>query len=342
MGDSLEIVRVDPSAAIAGGEVVVECRNFERRRIRDGKVFFKEKRAWLVGASPRRLLALLPDFEEGGEVDVVLEDGENVRSAPARIVAGKKLAEDLHLVASPAVDPGDGSVVVTRSGSRGQQVPVSLYRIDRDGELHGLHGEITNPTGIAFDDRGRMYVSSRLDGTVYRVTADQDVTPFASDLGVATGLAFDRLGYLYVGDRQGKIFRVNGAGESEEWARSEASVSAYHMAFGPDASLYLTGPTVSSYDTVTRIDEHGRRSTFFRGLGRPQGLAFDRDGTLYVAASYRGRRGVVAIDREGREARLVVAGMNVVGLAFNSAGDMLVATNEAVYSLPLGIRGTLV
>ena len=150
MGESLEIVRVDPRAAIAGGEVVVECRNFERRRIRDGKVFFKEKRAWLVGASPRRLLALLPDFEEGGEVDVVLEDSAGVRSAAARIVAGKKLAEDLHLVASPAVDPGDGSVVVTRSGSRGQQVPVSLYRIDREGELRGLHGEITNPVRRKF------------------------------------------------------------------------------------------------------------------------------------------------------------------------------------------------
>ena len=247
------------------------------------------------------------------------------------------------LLVSPRMSRRSGrSAVITRSGSRGQQVPVSLYRIDRDGELHGLHGEITNPTGIAFDDRGRMYVSSRLDGTVYRVTADHEVTPFASELGVATGLAFDRLGYLYVGDRQGKIFRVNAAGEGEEWARSEPSVSAYHMAFGPDAALYLTGPTVSSYDTVTRIDEHGRRSTFFRGLGRPQGLAFDRDGTLYVAASYRGRRGVVAIDRGGQEARLVVAGMNVVGLAFNSAGDMLVATNEAVYNLPLGIRGTLV
>ena len=44
---------------------------------------------------------------------------------------------------------------------------------------------------------------------------------------------------------------------------------------------------------------------------------------------------------ERREAGLAVAGMNVVGLAFSAAGDMIVATNEAVYSLPLGIKGTL-
>ena len=48
------------------------------------------------------------------------------------------------------------------------------------------------------------------------------------------------------------------------------------------------------------------------------------------------------VSADGSEARLVVAGMNVVGLCFNAAGDMIVATNEAVYSLPLGIRGALV
>lgn len=342
MAETLEIVRVDPGAGIAGGELLVECENFEVRRARDRRVLFDGRPAWLVGSSPRRVLALLPDFDEGGELSVVLEDGDGARSAPARVVAGRKLAEDLHLVANPAVDPEDGSVVVTRSGSRGQQVPVSLFRIDAGGELHSLHGQITNPTGVAFDDDGRMYVTSRLDGTVYRVTAYHEVAPFARDLGVATGLAFDRLGYLYVGDRQGVIHRVNGVGEGEEWARMEPSVSAYHMAFGPDGALYVTGPTVSSYDTVTRFDEDGRRTTFFRGLGRPQGLAFDRDGRLYVAASYGGRRGVVQIDPDGRDARLAVAGMNVVGLAFTAGGDMVVATNEAVYRLPLGIRGTLV
>ena len=85
-----------------------------------------------------------------------------------------------------------------------------------------------------------------------------------------------------------------------------------------------------------------RASVFFKGLGRANGLAFDSEGNLYVAASYRGRRGVVRVSADGTEARLVVAGMNVVGLAFNAAGDMIVATNEAVYSLPLGIKGTLV
>nr|MBA3806548.1 gluconolaconase [Acidobacteriota bacterium] len=125
------------------------------------------------------------------------------------------------------------------------------------------------------------------------------------------------------------------------WALLEQSVAAYHLAFGPDGYLYVAGPTVSSHESVQRIDRDGRVSTFFKGLGRPNGLAFDRDGNLYVAASYRGRRGIIRITPDGKEARLVVAGMNVVGLAFSAAGDMIVATNEAVFSVPLGIKGTL-
>jgi sugar lactone lactonase YvrE len=338
-----QVVRVEPSASIPGGEVSVECAGYDTSNLSECRVTFDGAEGRMVGAAPWRVLAIVPETLEGGsEVEVVLEGRDAQRSEPARINVGRKLAEDLHLVANPAVDPDDGSVYVTRSGSRGQRMPVSLFRIDPRGEMSSVTGEITNPTGIAFDSLGQMYVTSRMDGTVYRVTPFHEVVPFTRDLGVATGLAFDRAGRMYVGDRTGTIHRVNGRGEADVWALLEPSVAAYHLAFGPDDNLYVTGPTVSSHESVQRVDRDGRASVFFKGLGRPNGLAFDAEGNLYVAASYRGRRGVVRINADGQEARLVVAGMNVVGLCFNTVGDMIVATNEAVYSLPLGIRGSLV
>lgn len=339
------VVRIDPAAGIEGGEVVVVCADFHASPFKAcgawfGRTGLAGTRGRLVGASTKRVLAIVPETTDSGEVEITLES-EAGRTAPARFIVGAKLAEDLHPVANPAFDPDDGSLYVTRSGSRGQQLPVSIFRIDTGGEIEEFSGDITNPTGIAFDKTGQMYVTSRLDGVVYRVTPFKEATPFAKNVGVATGLAFDRAGNMYVGDRSGVIYRVNGIGEEEAWAQLEPSVSAYHLAFGPDDALYVTGPTVSSFDCVTRVDENGAASIFYKGLGRPQGLAFDVNGNLYVAASLHGRRGIVRISPDGSEASMAIAGMNVVGLAFSSTGEMVVATNDAVYSVPLGINGTL-
>lgn len=336
-----QIRRLNPAVAIPGGEVLIECEDFDTTRLGDFHAWFGDEGARLVGASPTRVLAIVPDSAEGGAIEVRLESGARGRTAPSRLLVGKLLAEELHMVANPAFDPEDGSLYVTRSGSRGQREPVSLLRVVAGGQLDDVTGEIVNPTGLAFDRTGQLFVTSRNDGAVYRVSDFDEVVPFARGLGVATGLAFDREGRMYVGDRTGTIHRVNGIGEARAWATLEPSVAAYHLAFGADGALYVAGPTVSSHESIMRIDEEGRARVFFRGLGRPGGLAFDVEGNLYVAASYKGRRGIVRVTRAGESAEVVVAGMNVIGLAFSASGDMIVATNDALYSLPLGIRGAL-
>ena len=111
----------------------------------------------------------------------------------------EKLASDVHPVANPAFDPDDGSLFVTRSGSRGEELPVTLFRIDITGEVKEYSGDIANPTGIAFSKDGEMFVTSRLDGTVYKVNPFKEAVSFASNLGVATGIAFDKKGLMYVG-----------------------------------------------------------------------------------------------------------------------------------------------
>jgi sugar lactone lactonase YvrE len=146
---------------------------------------------------------------------------------------------------------------------------------------------------------------------------------------------------MHIGDRTGTIFKVNGIGEERAWTQLEPSVSAFHLAFGPDDSLYVAGPTVTSFDSIWRINPDGDIDQFYKGLGRPQGLAFDRDGNLYVAAALRGRRGIVRIAPDGVDAKLVVAGVNLIGLAFSATGEMAVVSIDSVYSLPTQIKGTL-
>jgi sugar lactone lactonase YvrE len=337
------IERVDPANGISGGEVSLEFAKLSPDDAKALSVEFDGSPAHLIAATHKRALVLVPKVDGGGECEVTLSLGEEPKAVgkPASFVAGRKLAGGIHPVTNPAFDRSDGSLFVTRSGSRGEHVPVSLLRISPDEDLTEFSGDIANPTSIAFDKSGRMFVTSRLEGTVYRVTPLKEAVEFASDLGIATGLAFNRDGEMFVGDRSGTIYRVNEIGEARAWATLEPSVSAYHLAFGTDGFLYVTGPTVCSFDEIIRFNDDGEPSVFFRGLGRPQGLAFDRDGNLYVAASLRGRRGIVRISRDGGKAEVVVAGMNLVGLAFGASGEMVVATNDSVYSLPLGINGTL-
>lgn len=337
----MSIKNIHPSAAIPGGEIGIELNPDPVHMGGRSRVFVDAIEAQIVAASQRRILALVPDIDQGGEVMVSVGHDDEDAGASFPFLAGTRLADGMHPVANPVFDPADGSLFVTRSGSRGEHVPVTLYRIDSEDRVEEFSGDISNPTAMAFNRRGQMFVTSRFDGTVYRVSPLRECSVFASGLGIATGLAFNREGEMFVGDRSGTIFRINEIGEATPWAEHEPSVSAYHLAFGPDDALYVTGPTVSSFDVITRFDKFGNGEVFFRGLGRPQGLAFDREGNLYVAASLKGRRGIVKISATGSNAEILVAGMNVVGLAFSSAGDMIVATNEAVYSLPLGIHRPL-
>jgi sugar lactone lactonase YvrE len=329
--------RVMPRAGVEGGEVIISCNGYDSSDYLACRVFFDEYRGRLVSASPERVIAAVPELPLGVSTRTLRLEGANGGSAP--FVGGAMIADNLHPVANPAIDHDSGTIYVTLSGSRGQKVPVSIYKITPDGTLTPFSSDILNPTGLAFDREGSLYVTNRNDGTLYRFNPFGEAKEIASDLGIATGIAIDRRGTIYVGDRSGTIYRVNEIGEIRPFASLEPSVSAYHLAFGPDGDLYVTGPTVSSFDSILRIDAMGNATKFYSGLGRPQGLAFDAEGNLYVAASLSGYRGIVRITPDGLHAEVFVSGATLVGLAFDEQGNMIIVGTQRVYRVPLGIRG---
>jgi sugar lactone lactonase YvrE len=168
---------------------------------------------------------------------------------------------------------------------------------------------------------------------VYRVFDDGRYEVMASDLGIACGLAFDSGGTLFVGDRSGTVFRVDRKGRVETFASVPSSIAAFHLAMSPSGELYVSAPTLASYDSLFRIDSAGRVETLTEPFGRPQGLAFDAAGVLHVVEALAGSSGVYAM-RPNRDPELVVAGAGLVGLAFDSRGELVVASNGSVYSFP--------
>ena len=340
MTDKINLGAIEPQYALPGGEITVVCEAFRITPDPEDGVFAGGTPCRITAASSDRILANIPDELAGGPTALQLVSA-GAKSESIDITIGRKLAGDMHLVANPAVDPADDSIILTRSGSRGQHLPATLFRLDSDGYLEELPEAILNPTGIAFDPDGQMFVTNRAEGEVYAVSRDGLATVFATGLGVATGICFDAEGQMYVGDRSGTIYRVKDFGESETFTVLEPSVAAYHMAFGPDGRLYVTSPGLASYDCVHVIDKEGFDEQFFRGLGRPQGLAFDNEGYLYVAACYKGRHGIVRISPDGTSAEQFIAGNNVVGLCFTRNGEMIVSTNDTVYSVECGVGGIL-
>lgn len=326
------ITTVQPEAAIAGGELYIRGERLataERPQVTIGDLA-----APVVIGSNSLVIVKVPDGASAGEL-VVGSGGSASEAWNCDI--GLQIAENLHPVCSPAVDFA-GNIFTTFSGSRGQKVPVAVYKIDLNFRMMPFINDMMNATGIAAGRDNFIYISSRFDGVVYQVSPNGNMTVFVEGMGVATGLVFDDENNLYVGDRSGTIFKISPGRQIFVYATLEPSISAYHLAWGPDRHLYVSGPTTSSFDSIYRVADNGDIETFYRGLGRPQGMAFDADGNLYSAASYMGRKGIVRI-KQDRSIEHFVSGPGIVGLAFSPSRAMIVATTNALFRVDVGIRG---
>lgn len=328
------IEAVAPTLALPGGEIRIIGKSLRPPELRRPSVRFGEIEGSILISSDDFVIARVPEGAASGPV-VVGTNG--YVSNPHSIKVATAVADNLHPVTNPALDR-EGNLYVTFSGSRGQKVPVAIFKIDINYAVTPFLTEMMNATALAFDRDGQLYVSSRHDETIYKVAPNGTVSSYAEGMGVATGIAFDRDENLYVGDRSGTIFKIARDRQIFVFATLEPSVSAYHLAVGPHGDLFVSGPTTSSFDSVYKIDPHGSVSVFYRGLGRPQGLALDVDGNLYVAASLTGKRGIVKITPQGK-ASLEVAGQGLVGLAFAPGKSAILATNSAVYHIAWNIAG---
>jgi sugar lactone lactonase YvrE len=326
-----QIAGVSPAAAIPGGEFQIRGKGFAgaaRPQVRFGEVTGP-----IVIGSDSFIIVRVPDGAPPGEMTI----GSDHSTVPWTCGIGVQIADSVHPVANPVVDRL-GNIYTTFSGSPGQKTPVSIYKIDTSYRPKALVSDLMNATGLALDDEGALYASSRHDGVVYQVSPSGNVAVYVEGMGVATGVVFDKEGNLYVGDRSGTVFKISRQRQIYVFATVEPSIAAYHLAFGPEDYLYVTGPTTSSFDSVYRVSSSGHVEPFYRGLGRPQGMAFDAAGNLYVAASLGGRRGVVRLTQDAN-AELFLSGPAIVGLAFSPSKALILATNNSIYRVDVGIEG---
>jgi hypothetical protein len=213
------------------------------------------------------------------------------------------------------------------------------------------------PYSIAFDSNGNLYVGNISSGSkILKITPDGTVSTFAN-VSYASGLVFDKDNNLYVAVYGGnKVMKVTPAGNVTRFAgtggrsftgddgdRLSASMEGSNgIAF--DASgenLYIaTSARIRKINMSTGIittfagngiaasngDDGDKLAASFKG---PAGLAFDKDGNLYVGEYWGGNRirkinmstGIVTKFAGGTTAIL----NQPAQITFDTAGNLYVA-----------------
>jgi sugar lactone lactonase YvrE len=204
---------------------------------------------------------------------------------------------------------GDRAGNLYTTGREVSPAPCPVWRIDRAGALVvvGLVPNATgcNPAGIAFDDRGDLYVADGAGGgVVWRVTPHDNqpetARVFATGVPGTNGLAFDRRGNLWTGDGGtglGRVWRVDRDGGTCEAATGAFTgcVEAFRlqpMRNGTDLGGSVAAPGVGRQNNS--VPANNAQNIVANGL------AFDRDGDLLVADTGRGAVWKVELRSDGR------------------------------------------
>ena len=193
---------ITPPYTITGGRITIHGSDFPvGARLPEVRVGSASRASCL---HHRRNSACIVTTSESGALPVSVE-GAGPR-CDGILQVGTPVATGLHQVDNPVFDAA-GNLYVTYSGTRGQQVPVSIFRVTPSGTREKLlvqrdqpheHGSLARRRTLRVEPFRRRSVPAcrRWQREVY-----------AADLGIACGLAFAPDGTLFVGDRSGTFSR---------------------------------------------------------------------------------------------------------------------------------------
>ena len=244
---------------------------------------------------------------------------------------GAPWATGLHQVDNPVFD-ADGNLFVTYSGSRGQEAPVSIFRVTPRGTREPFASGIVNATSMAFGPDGQLYVSSRFEGAVYRVDERRHARAggVRPRRGVRPGVRRDGC----------DVRRRSVAARSSACATARAapfatlppSVAAFHLAMSPAGELFVTAPTLGSYDHVYRIDRDGQVGRCRRRSAGRRGWRSRPTASLHVVdALAGGERRVPVSPISTAPPELVVSGARSSAWRSARRASCVVASNDTAY-----------
>jgi DNA-binding beta-propeller fold protein YncE len=250
--------------------------------------------------------------------------GSNGDAAPIAVIGGPntglKFPSGIAVDSSGKIyvaDYGSKSAIVYSAGSNGNVAPIAT--------ITGSNTGLGNPVGIAVDSSGKIYVANYFDSVVvYSAGSNGNVAPIATISGSNTGL--DHPQGIAV-DSGGKIY-----------------VTDYSAGITDSVFVYSAG----SNGNVAPIASISGSNT---GLHKPQGIAVDSNGKIYVADVFvvkNSASGSVFVYPAGSNGDVfpsaAISGSNTGlfqprGIALDPSGNIYAVDTRSVVVYPAGSNG---
>ncbi len=199
----------------------------------------------------------------------------------------------------------------TTGRNAGPGVPCPVWRINAASPALIVVGYIPapsgsgqcSPSGLTFNEAGNLFVSE--NDKIYTFTPDAGSPPLASVYAAGVpgtnGVAFDRDGNLWTGDGttgQGRVWKISPAGEVTEVFRVQPMANEVNLVAGVGG----VGRDVRSLPPGTIAVTPSSRNAANTAGSQPlvaNGVAFNREGDLFIADTARGAIWRAQFDRQG-------------------------------------------
>jgi sugar lactone lactonase YvrE len=271
-----------------------------------------------------------------------------------------------------AVDDAGNVFVAEHDGNRVRKVDANgIISTVAGSGTNGFSGDgsaasnatFRNPTGLALDAAGNLYISDYLNSRVRKVDTNGIITTFAGggatlgEGGMATnalvsnpvGLTFDTAGNLYLTDSVNNLIRKVTPSGIITTVVGSGMVNPTGVALDSSGNIYIAA---CNNNMVLRVDTNGV-TTAFAGTGSyvdsgdggpaveagtsyPRGVVVDGGGNVYIAAFYDNR--VRVVDTNG--IIHAVAGTGALGYSGDN-GDARTATFQNLQGIARAASGDL-